>query len=102
MENTSKKNLELSKHLLWDVDSQNINPAEHPEFIIKRVLQYGFYSDWKKISEYYGLDKIINVAVKIRDLDFKTASFLSLMSGVQKNSFICYSTKQSIPKHWNF
>ena len=102
MEMSSNRNLELSKHLLWDIDSNNINYIDHAEFIIKKVLQFGFYSDWKKISGYYGINKIIEVAVKIRDLDLKTASFLSAISGVQKNKFICYTTKQSIPKHWNF
>ena len=99
---TERKELTLSGHLLWDIDSRNIDYDRHSTFIIKRTLQYGFYSDWKNILQYYGLNKIIDVALKIRDLDFKTASFLSIVSGVSKNNFRCYTTKQSIPRHWDF
>ncbi len=97
-----KEELSFSKHLFWDVDSHNIDYNEHAIFIIKKVLQFGFYSDWKKITKYYGINKIVEVAVKIKDLDLKTASFLSIIGRVPKNSFICYTTKQSIQKHWNF
>lgn len=97
-----KKELSLSKHLFWDIDMHKIDYIMHAAHIIRKVLQFGLYSDWKKISGFYGLDKIIEVASKMRDLDLKTASFLSIVSGVSKNNFICYNTKQSIPKHWNF
>ena len=92
----------LSEHLFWDVDKANIDKDKHQKFIIKKVLQYGLYSDWQELIKRYGLQKIINVSKDIRDLDKKTLSFLTLIGEVSKKEFLCYNTKQSIPKHWNF
>jgi hypothetical protein len=92
----------LSTHIFWDVNTSAILEKKHSRYIISRVLLYGFYTDWEKIIRYYGLDKIVNVAVDMKELDKKTATFLALLSGMKKNRFKCYTTEQSIPKHWNF
>jgi len=89
----------LSPHLFWDVTKSDIDEHKHPDYIISRVLTHGLYSDWKKIQSYYGLKKIVNVAVKMRELDKRTASFLSVLSGIPKIKFRCYSTEQSRQKH---
>ena len=101
MKNTNIINT-LSKHLFWDVDKKKIDVEEHSEYIILRVLQYGLYSDWKKIKTLYGIEKIVNNALSMKSIDKKTASFLSLMSGVKRENFSCYTTEQSVLKHWNF
>ena len=92
----------LSNHLFWDADISSIDPENHSKFIITRVLQYGLYEDWIILRKFYGLDKIVKIAVNIKNLDKKTASFLSLISDVPKDNFLCYTSKQSMPKHWNF
>lgn len=92
----------LSGHLFWDVDRSTVDTNKNSSFIIKKVLQYGTFKDWLILREFYGLDKIIDAAKKIRDLDKKTASFLSLIADIPKDSFVCYTIKQSTPKHWNF
>ena len=92
----------LSKHLFWDTDPNTINPDEHSKYIIAKVLQYGNYSDWKTIVAYYGLERIVKTAQTIRDLDKRTASFLSVLGDVPKTSFPCYSTIPSTPEHWPF
>ncbi len=92
----------LSKHLFWDIDISEINEQKHQKFIIKKVLQYGTYEDWKIILRFYGQNQIIKISKTIKDLDKKTLSFLSLISGISKNEFLCSTTEQSIPKHWNF
>jgi len=92
----------FSKHLFWDVDSTHINQDKNDKYIIKKVLQYGLFKDWQLLQTFYGIDKITEIAVKIRDLDKKTIAFLSLISNTPKHKFVCYTTKQSTPKHWNF
>ncbi|RLD26057.1 MAG: hypothetical protein DRI54_03595 [Bacteroidetes bacterium] len=92
----------LSNHLFWDVDVSTIDTKTHSKYIIKKVLQYGFYEDWKSLRKFYGLDIIVRTAVNIKDLDRRTASFLSLIANVPKVDFLCYTSKQSMPKHWNF
>jgi hypothetical protein len=92
----------LSNHLFWDIDASDLDTEVHSNQIISRVLRYGLYEDWLILRKYYGLDRIVEAAVSFKNLDKKTASFLSLIADIPKDSFLCYTTKQSIPKHWNF
>ena len=102
MDNSNDLIKNLSKYLFWDTNTADINAEKHCKYIITRVLQLGKLDDWQKILKYYGINKIIECTVKSREIDKKTASFLSAISDVPKKRFLCYNTKQSIPKHWNF
>lgn len=101
---SNKKNIlnSFSKHLFWDVDISVVDIDTNSKFVISKVLLYGLFSDWIIIVEYYGLTKIVNTATTIRNIDKKTATFLSAISNVDKTEFQCYSTKQSTVQHWNF
>jgi len=92
----------LSRHLFWDVDRNQLSPDLHSIIIISQVLKYGLIDDWRLIKSYYGLNKIIETAQKMKDLDKKTASYLSIIANIDKNGFLCYSRKQSQTPHWNF
>lgn len=93
---------QLSEHLFWDVDITRLHDNVHKKLIIQRVLEYGLFTDWQIIYKYYGIDEIAKIAASIRDLDLKSATFLSTLSGVPLEEFVCYTMKQSIPRHWNF
>lgn len=88
--------------LFWDVKISSIEIEKHSKFIIRRVLQYGSIEDWNELKKIYGLKKIVQKAQTIRDLDKKTATFLSVLGNVSINKFRCYTTEQSMPKHWSF
>ncbi len=93
---------QLSPHLFWDVDKTKIDFEKNKKLVIHRVLDYGLLSDWLYTMEYYGLSEIGNTAVKIRDLDSKSMSFVSVLAKIPKERFLCYTTKQSQSRHWNF
>lgn len=92
----------LSPHLFWDVDPSKLDPQRNMNQIIGRVLDYGLISDWNYILQYFGIELIAKVATSLRDLDPKTIAFISVLSGIPKEQFRCYTLTQSIPKHWNF
>jgi len=92
----------LSKHLFWETDISEIDEKKHMRYIISKVLLYGLYPDWLKLVQRYTLNTIIDHASKIKELDKRTASFLSVIGDVPKNRFLCYNIEQSAPKHWNF
>ena len=92
----------FSPHLFWDVNIADIKINKHIDFIIKKVIIYGFYNDWHLISKLYGKQTIAECAKNIRELDLKTAHFISVITDTPINEFKCYTIKQSIPKHWNF
>ena len=92
----------LSPHLFWDVDKDLLDFETHKKLIIQRVLKYGLLNDWNIIFTYYGIAVIANTAKTLKDLDRKSISFISLLSNLPKEEFLCYTIKQSTFKHWNF
>jgi hypothetical protein len=90
----------LSKHLFWDVDVSRLDAERNKKLVIRRVLAYGTLSDWELIHDRYGIDEIAKIAQSIKDLDFKSASFVSMLSGIPKEKFACYTIKQLTQRHW--
>ncbi len=93
---------QLSPHLFWDVDIAIIDFDKNKKWLVQRVLEYGLLKDWQIIYKYYGINEIAQISIQLKNLDYKTASFISVLSNIPKENFLCYSTKQSNPKHWNF
>ncbi len=100
--NVFSENNNLSSHLFWDVDRMTLDMSTHKKFIIRRVLEYGLLSDWIIIKNYYGIVEIGRIATSFRSLDRRAMSFIATYSGIPVNTFRCYTTRQSIPQHWNF
>lgn len=92
----------LSQHLFWDIDRTKLDFERNNHFIIERTLDYGLINDWNIIYNYYGIEKIAQVSTKLRNLDKKSISFISTLSKIPKENFLCYTMKQSNPKHWDF
>lgn len=92
----------LSPHLFWDVDRSSLEMKKNTSFIIKRVLEYGLWNDWKIIQQYYGIAKIAQAAIKFRELEPKSLHFIATLSEIPLNKFRCYTTAQSKNPHWNF
>ena len=79
----------------------SLDIEKHQQQIIKRVLEYGVMRDWQVLKEVYGLDRIGAVCKRLRSLDEKSLNYISILTGIPKKSFRCYTLKQSIPPHWN-
>ena len=92
----------LSPHLFWDVKKQQVDSELNSSFIIKRVLEYGLWNDWKEIKRKYGIQTIATEAQIFRELDPKALAFISHLSGVPKENFRCFTTKQLTAPHWHF
>lgn len=92
----------LPSYLFWDIDLNTLDYNKNARFIIQRVIQKGSLKEWKIIKNFYGLDFIKNEILKIRDLDPKTLNFFSTYFSLKKNNFRCFTTQQSIPKHFNY
>ncbi len=101
MNNKNQILSQLSPHLFWDVEINNIDIDKHAVFLIERVLMYGLLSDFRLILKTYGLDFIVEKMKKSRQIDKKTASFLAALSGISNHEFLCYTTTQSTNELWN-
>ena len=94
--------MQLSPHLFWDMEAWKLDSNNNRAFIISRVLEYGLWQDWLLIHKFYGLETIAGEAMLFREMDPKALAFISHVAGVPKENFRCYTTRQSIPPHWNF
>jgi hypothetical protein len=92
---------DLSPHLFWDVEIENITWEKHQELIVKRVLEIGFLQDWIIIKEIFGIKEIGNIATKLRSLNPVSLNFISVLSNIPIESFRCYTEMQSNPTLWN-
>ena len=100
MENSDKLH-GLSPYLFWDVDTTNFDIDKSASWLIPRVLEYGNMSDWRYIKHYYGMDKITTVCKSVRSLDPVALSFISCLSGEEKENFRSYRIAQVYPTLWN-
>lgn len=103
--NTDKNNFNISKlsdHIFWDVDKDTLDAQKNKRLIIQRVLDYGLLNDWNMIKNYYGVNEIAQTATTLRELDPRSLSFISQISKIAPENFLCYTTIRSQPKHWNF
>jgi hypothetical protein len=92
----------LSPHLFWDLDKRSITFKDHKQFIVKRILEYGLYTDWTALNQYLDIDEIADIVTEIKDLDPKSLAFISAISNRPKEKFICYTMPRSTTPHWNF
>lgn len=90
----------LSSYLFWDMDFDEINTEKNAAHIIEKVITRGQLEDWFLIKEYYGLERIKNVALRLRYLDDKTLNFASRLFTIPKQEFRCYTMRQSHPGPW--
>lgn len=70
--------------------------------IITNILDYGLINDWNMIYNYYGIDEIAKTVMTIRSLDKKSIAFVSLLSKIPKEKFLCYTTRQLNQTHREF
>lgn len=87
--------------LFWDVDRETVDVHTNKRWLIARVLGYGRLGDWKALRMLYSLAEIVDTAQSSRSLDVKTVSFLCVVGRVSKESFRCYTLRQSTPTLWN-
>lgn len=93
---------QFSPNLFWDINSNDIDIEEHATFIVQRVLEYGLIEDWNYILSYYGISRILSMALQYRSLDPKALSFISAITKTPKENFRCYTTIQLNQQHWNY
>ena len=93
---------DFSPHLFWDINKDKLDFDINKSQVIQQVLEYGLLSDWIIIKNMYGVQQIGKTASTFRQLDPMALSFIVALSGLPKESFTCYATKQLMPPHWNF
>ncbi len=93
---------EFTPNLFWDTRLESIDLEANAPYVVQRVLEYGQLGDWQLLVAYYGLDRIGQISTRLRTLEAKALSFVSLVTSIPIESFRCYTSKQSNQKHWTY
>ncbi|HUH17986.1 DUF6922 domain-containing protein [Albibacterium sp.] len=97
--NNQKVLSKFSSHLFWDVNRNSLDINRSRRLIVHRVLDYGLLKDWQLLVKVYGIKDISEISSTIKDLDIKSAAFVSLLSKTPLEQFSCFTTRRSIPQH---
>ncbi|MBC8321349.1 MAG: hypothetical protein H8E34_11550 [Bacteroidetes bacterium] len=84
----------------WDIDLDKIEDQKSKRLIIERILNLGNLQEIKQMISHYGKEEVIETMCNLNHLDPKTLNFFSLVFGISKTKFKCYTRKQSINQHW--
>jgi hypothetical protein len=88
--------LPFSPTVFWDCDPASIDPEEHRQFVIGRVLTRGLLMDWQALKQLYGVDRLRDEVTRLRSLDPRTLAFCSVYFDLPKESFRCCSKTTSL------
>jgi hypothetical protein len=84
----------FSPYLFWDIDIDSLDMEKHAAYIVGRVLDKGRFEDWTLMRNYYGMDRIKQIAQGLRSLSPKALSFISVMTHTPREQFRCYTQTQ--------
>lgn len=88
--------LKISSKAFWDVNFEKLmsDYDHYPEFIIKKVFEFGTFSDVLSVIKYFGKQKVITTLVNAVYLPEKSIHFASAILKIEKNKFTCYTNKR--------
>ncbi len=74
---------EIRKHLLWEYELESFDFSRLATVVIERVIERGNPYEWQEIVNFYGIEKILEIAEKSSRLNPKHKNFtrLYLQSG---------------------
>ncbi len=73
----------IRKHLLWEYEWESIDFSRLATVVIERIIERGNPFEWQEIVNFYGVEKIAEIAEKSTRLDLKHKNFtrIYLQSG---------------------
>jgi hypothetical protein len=87
---------QFSNVLFWDTNIEAIEYDKQIDFVLERVFLKGTENDERAAVEYYGINKIKKVAMRLNYLDKATLAYLSAVLHVKPRRFKCYKNVQSV------
>jgi len=101
-----KDNPQVSKWLLWDVNTANMTDEDWQRmklFVVHRVVELGDENDWYAIFNLYGgFDGVRETIKQIRSvLHPRNESFIRTVFNLKKEDLICYERKRLRELHLN-
>ncbi len=92
----------FSAHLFWDTPRENVDPATHRNWLVKRVLEKGFFNDWKLLLELFEKDELREALRELRDLEGRALSFACAVLDLDQTQLRCYKNRLSQSTPWSY
>lgn len=91
----------LPKRLFWDWKYDEIDWQNGYRSIIARVIERGTKEEWEEIINFYGRKKVVNTLKnEIKYLPDYAVDDICEYFGLEKETLISYTRKQSRQGHW--
>ncbi len=88
----------FSDYLFRDVDKSSIGLEVNAPYVVRRVLEFGQFSDWNLLVQRYGIPRIGSIAQNLRTLEPKALSFISAVHPCRK-SLSDATLRNNTPRH---
>ena len=75
--------------MFWDIDIERIDLKKNKEFVIERILEYGFTGQVSWLLKNYSRQSIIEVVKKSRNIDKITANYWAIHFHIKKEEILC-------------
>ncbi len=92
----------IRKNTFWDTDMSQLDYEKHANAIIIRVLERGNMEEWNEIKSFYGHKKIMEAALKARNLSKKTHHFVANFYNIPLTKFRCCNSTLFPELHWMY
>ena len=92
----------LSKQAFWDVDMEKIDYEKNARHVVEKVIERGKAEDFNNLLEFYGFNKVKELALKANWLSDISINFCCALFKVNPTDFRCYEKKQLNRQHWDF
>ncbi|MCF8267244.1 MAG: hypothetical protein K9I69_04110 [Ignavibacteriales bacterium] len=96
------ENRKIDPSLFRDISFNELDFEKNARQVIATLIMRRSFSDWKTILDYYGVERLKEEVVEIRDLDKRTFSFCSAYFEIPGEKFRCFNTEPSIRKLWDY
>lgn len=80
---------EFLRPLFWEVDFPNLNLLKWPNYVIKRILEYGDKKAVCWMGQNFDKSKIREVVCKTRDLSSRSANYWAVVLEIDKRKVKC-------------
>ena len=85
--------LQLTKGLLWNFDTNNLDYLRDKVLIIERIIDSGLENDEIIMWKLYSYEDIKNVALNIENLHSDITTYMAFVLKINKNEFKSFGKK---------
>lgn len=86
---------QLSSHLFWDVDRASLDPEQHANFLICRIMERGSSEEVRLAWSYYGEDCVRDALLQSTALSSRTIHFFANQFRLSCDAFRAYQRRQN-------